>query len=92
LPKEYKWECQGAKRGKKKGRPAGGIITRVKLGIKEKRQKKDEDNNKRFRRYNKRKLYAFGRIGEKAQNIGKRKGGMGKENPKTRWKMQRGRD
>jgi uncharacterized protein with HEPN domain len=82
-----------AKRGKKKGRPAGGIITRVKLGIKEKRQKKkDEDNNKRFRRYNKRKqrrLYALGRIGEKAQKIGKR---MGKENPKTRWKMQRGRD
>jgi hypothetical protein len=26
LPKEYKWECQGAKRGKKKGRAAGGII------------------------------------------------------------------
>jgi hypothetical protein len=40
LPKEYKWKCQGAKRGKKNGRPAGGIITRVKLGIKEKRQKK----------------------------------------------------
>jgi hypothetical protein len=26
------------------------------------------------------------------QETGKRRGGMGKENPKTRWKMQRGRD
>jgi hypothetical protein len=26
------------------------------------------------------------------QEIGKRKGGMGKENSKTRWKMERGRD
>jgi hypothetical protein len=26
------------------------------------------------------------------KKIGKRRGGMGKENPKTRWKMQRGRD
>jgi hypothetical protein len=33
LPKEYKLECQGAKRGKKKGRAAGGIITEVKLAI-----------------------------------------------------------
>jgi hypothetical protein len=39
LPKKYKWEYQGAKRRKKKGRAAGGIITGVKLGIKEKRQK-----------------------------------------------------
>jgi hypothetical protein len=38
LPKEYKWEGQGPKREKKKGRAAGGIITGVKLGIKEKRQ------------------------------------------------------
>jgi hypothetical protein len=36
LPKKYKWEYQGAKRRKKKGRAAGGIITGVKLGIKEK--------------------------------------------------------
>jgi hypothetical protein len=36
LPKEYKCECQEAKRGKKKGRAARGIITGVKLGIKEK--------------------------------------------------------
>jgi hypothetical protein len=28
----------------------------------------------------------------KEQEIGKRKGGMGKENSKTRWKMERGRD
>jgi hypothetical protein len=33
-----------------------------------------------------------GRIGERgARNWGKERG-MGKENPKTRWKMQRGRD
>jgi hypothetical protein len=36
LPNEYKWECQGAKREKKKGRAIGGIITGMKLGIKEK--------------------------------------------------------
>jgi hypothetical protein len=40
LPKEYKLECQGAKREKKKGRAAGEIITGVKLAIKEKRQEK----------------------------------------------------
>jgi hypothetical protein len=33
-PKKYKWEGQGAKREKKKGRSAGGIITGVKLEIK----------------------------------------------------------
>jgi hypothetical protein len=42
LPKEYTWEGQGAKREKKKGRSTGGIITGVKLGIKEKRQEKGE--------------------------------------------------
>jgi hypothetical protein len=36
-------ECQEAKRGKKKGRAAGGIITEVKLGIKEKRQERGEE-------------------------------------------------
>jgi hypothetical protein len=36
LPKEYKWEGPGAKREKKKGRATGGIITGVKLRIKEK--------------------------------------------------------
>jgi hypothetical protein len=39
LPKKNKWECQGAKQEKKKGRAAGGIITGVKLGIKEKRRR-----------------------------------------------------
>jgi hypothetical protein len=34
--KEYKWEDQGAKREKKKGRGTGRKITGVKLGIKEK--------------------------------------------------------
>jgi hypothetical protein len=38
LPKECKCECQRTKRGKKKGTTAEGIITGVKLGIKEKRQ------------------------------------------------------
>jgi hypothetical protein len=38
-----KMEGQGAKREKKKGRAAGGIITGVKLGIKEKRQEKGEE-------------------------------------------------
>jgi hypothetical protein len=33
-----------------------------------------------------------GSIGLQEQEIGKRRGGMGKENPKARWKMQRGRD
>jgi hypothetical protein len=37
LPKEYKWECQGTKWGKKKRKSCGGRITGVKLGIKEKR-------------------------------------------------------
>jgi hypothetical protein len=36
LPKEYKWECQGTKWGKKKRKSCGGRITGVKLGIKEK--------------------------------------------------------
>jgi hypothetical protein len=36
LPKEYKW----AKRERKRGRAAGGIITGVTLGIEEKRKKK----------------------------------------------------
>jgi hypothetical protein len=36
LPKEYKWEDQGAKREKRTGRATGGIITGVKLEIKEK--------------------------------------------------------
>jgi hypothetical protein len=38
-----KWEGQGAKNEKKKGRTTGGIITKVKLGIKEKRQEKGEE-------------------------------------------------
>jgi hypothetical protein len=45
LPNEYKWKCQGVKRGKKKGRATGGIITTVKLGIKEKRQEKGEEED-----------------------------------------------
>jgi hypothetical protein len=36
VTKEYKWECQGGKRGKKNGRAVGGKITRVKMWIKEK--------------------------------------------------------
>jgi hypothetical protein len=40
---EYKWKGQGAKREKKKGRVTGGIITGVKLGIKEKRQENGEE-------------------------------------------------
>jgi hypothetical protein len=36
LPKEYKW----AKRERKRGRAAGGIITGVTLGIEEKRKKR----------------------------------------------------
>jgi hypothetical protein len=38
--KKRKGEGQGAKREKEKGRVTGGIITGVKLGIKEKRQEK----------------------------------------------------
>jgi hypothetical protein len=40
LPRDYKWEDEGAKREKKKERATRGITTGVKLGIKEKRQKK----------------------------------------------------
>jgi hypothetical protein len=40
LPKKHKWEGQGAKREKKKGRATGGVIRGMKLGIKEKRQEK----------------------------------------------------
>jgi hypothetical protein len=36
LPRDHKWEDEGAKREKKKGRATGGIITGVKVGIKEK--------------------------------------------------------
>jgi hypothetical protein len=43
LPKEYKWEDQGTKEKRNKGRATGGIITEVKLGIKEKRQEKGEE-------------------------------------------------
>jgi hypothetical protein len=43
LPKEYKWEGQGAKREKKKGRATGGITIGVKLGFNEKRQEKKEE-------------------------------------------------
>jgi hypothetical protein len=42
-PKEYKWESQGAKKRKEKGKATGGIITGVKLGIKEKRPEKGEE-------------------------------------------------
>jgi hypothetical protein len=38
-----KWEGQGAKNEKKRGRTTRGIITKVKLGIKEKRQEKGEE-------------------------------------------------
>jgi hypothetical protein len=34
----------------------------------------------------------MGEYEKKEQEIEKRRGGMGKENPKTRWKMQNGRD
>jgi hypothetical protein len=47
LPKEYKWEGRGAKREKKKGTATAGIIKGVKLGIKEKRQKKREEVGKK---------------------------------------------
>jgi hypothetical protein len=43
LPKEYKWEGQWAKRERKRGRAAGGIITWVKLGIEEKQKEKGEE-------------------------------------------------
>jgi hypothetical protein len=43
LPKEYKWECQGAKRGKKKERAVRRIKAGVKLRIKEKLQEKGEE-------------------------------------------------
>jgi hypothetical protein len=43
LPKEYKWEGQGAKREKRKREELPRIITGVKLGIKEKRQEKGEE-------------------------------------------------
>jgi hypothetical protein len=52
LPKEYKWESQGAKREEKKGRATGGIITGVKLGIKEKRQEKGEEGTCMERKVN----------------------------------------
>jgi hypothetical protein len=45
LPKEYKWEGQGAKREKKKGRATG-----VKLGIREKRQEKGKEEGCRERK------------------------------------------
>jgi hypothetical protein len=34
LPKEYKWEAQGAKREKKKGSAPRGIMTGVNWGLK----------------------------------------------------------
>jgi hypothetical protein len=43
LPKKYKWEGQGAKTEKKKGRATGSIITGVKGGTEEKRQEKEEE-------------------------------------------------
>jgi hypothetical protein len=43
LPKGYKWKSQWAKREKKKGRATEGIITGVKLGIKEKSQERGEE-------------------------------------------------
>jgi hypothetical protein len=42
-PREYKWERQGVQSEKKKRRTTGGIITAVKLGIKEKRQETAEE-------------------------------------------------
>jgi hypothetical protein len=43
LPKDYKWKSQWAKREKKKGRATEGIITGVKLGVKEKSQERGEE-------------------------------------------------
>jgi hypothetical protein len=43
LSKEYKWTCQGEKIRKEERKAARGIITRVKLGIKETRQEKGEE-------------------------------------------------
>jgi hypothetical protein len=58
----------------------------VKLGIKEKRQEKGMEKHREDRillegDFN-------GRIGKEEQESVKRTGGMGKENPKTSWKMQ----
>jgi hypothetical protein len=39
LPEEYKWECQGSKRGKKE-------VLEVKLAIKKKRQEKGEEEGR----------------------------------------------
>jgi hypothetical protein len=92
----------------------------VKLGIKEKRQEKGEeegymerkvhignkwwklitnDSKKTCRRCNEIKEgrsftlgTSTGELEKEEQEIGKRRGGMGKENSKTRWKMERGRD
>jgi hypothetical protein len=101
-------EGQGAKREKKKGKR--GIITGVKLGIKEKRQEKGDvqiiysKEMKITRRRVKDAMKensedcillggsSMGEYEKEEQEIGKRIGRMGKENPKTRWKMQRGRD
>jgi hypothetical protein len=47
LPKDSKWKSQWAKREKKKGRATGGIITRTKLGIKEKSQERGEEEGRR---------------------------------------------
>jgi hypothetical protein len=78
LPKEYKWECLGAKRGKKKGRGAGGIITGQKLTLVENNdnlQQKDEDNNKACQRYNERKQRRMYR----SKKLGKGEGGWEKK-------------
>jgi hypothetical protein len=58
---------------------------------------KDKYNNKRCRRYNKRKqriLYALGRgfQGQNRRKRNKKLGREGKENSVIRWNMQRGRD
>jgi hypothetical protein len=90
-------KVKGQKEKRKRDELPGGIITGVKLGIKEKRQEKGEDNKKTCRTRNERKqgrIYAHGR-GLQRENNRKRSKKLarvervGKENPKTKWKMQR---
>jgi hypothetical protein len=85
---ELIWDF-GRKEKRKSYRGGGGEIMTI--------YSKDKYNNKRCRRYNKRKqriLYALGRgfQGQNRRKRNKKLGREGKENSVIRWNMQRGRD
>jgi hypothetical protein len=68
------------------------IITIYSKEMKTTRRRRRCNERKRGRSYTLRRGLQLENRRKRSKKLGRGEGGMGKENPKTRWKMQRGRN